>query len=177
MNKIPVGILGATGIVGQRFVQLLADHPWFEVSAVAASERSMGQRYADACRWLLSSPIPESVSDLIVDSLEPGLACRWYFPDHVRPDRDRESAPHDCRADRRGGDHPGWCPEPGPGIPLDRLERDIPAGWDDDDRLDFERHRLLSVDRGAERPLREREPVPHHGYPGARHGGHLCPAG
>jgi aspartate-semialdehyde dehydrogenase len=79
MSKVPVGILGATGIVGQRFVQLLSDHPWFEITAVAASERSTGQRYADACRWLLSSPIPESVGDLVVESLEPRLGCRVVF--------------------------------------------------------------------------------------------------
>jgi aspartate-semialdehyde dehydrogenase len=59
VHKIPVGVLGATGTVGQRFIQLLADHPWFRVTAVAASQRWAGERYADACsmtaslcRWL-----------------------------------------------------------------------------------------------------------------------------
>jgi len=79
MSKIPVGILGATGTVGQRFIQLLAGHPWFEVTAVAASKRSTGRRYADACHWLLPTPIPETVRDLIVQPIEPGLDCRVVF--------------------------------------------------------------------------------------------------
>jgi aspartate-semialdehyde dehydrogenase len=66
MNRISVGVLGATGTVGQRFVQLLADHPWFEVTAVAASARTAGKRYADACHWLLPTPIPDDVRDLVV---------------------------------------------------------------------------------------------------------------
>lgn len=67
-NKISVGILGATGMVGQRFVRLLADHPWFVVTCVAASERSAGQAYADAVegRWLYRDPIPEHVASLTV---------------------------------------------------------------------------------------------------------------
>ncbi len=79
MNKIPVGILGATGMVGQRFVQLLADHPRFEVTALAASDRSAGQRYADACRWLLPTPMPEAVRDLVVQPCAPPLDCRLIF--------------------------------------------------------------------------------------------------
>ena len=50
-EKFRVGILGATGMVGQRFIQLLADHPQFEVTAVAASDRSQGKKYGDACSW------------------------------------------------------------------------------------------------------------------------------
>jgi len=50
MSKIKVGILGATGAVGQRFVQLLENHPWFEVGALTGSDRSVGQTYTDACR-------------------------------------------------------------------------------------------------------------------------------
>lgn len=79
MNKIPVGILGATGTVGQRFVQLLADHPWFEVVALAASDRSAGKRYRDACHWLQPMPIPEAVRDMAVFSLETELDCRVVF--------------------------------------------------------------------------------------------------
>jgi aspartate-semialdehyde dehydrogenase len=79
MDKIPVGILGATGTVGQRFIQLLADHPWFEVTALAASDRSAGQRYADACHWLLSTPMPDAVRDMVVCSLEPELDCQLVF--------------------------------------------------------------------------------------------------
>jgi aspartate-semialdehyde dehydrogenase len=79
MNEIPVGILGATGTVGQRFVQLLAGHPWFEVTALAASERSAGQRYADVCRWLLPTPIPDAVRELVVRPMGEELDCRLIF--------------------------------------------------------------------------------------------------
>lgn len=79
MNKIPVGILGATGMVGQRFVQLLYDHPWFEVIALAASDRSVGQRYADSCRWLLTQPLSGTLGDLIIRPVEPNLGCRLVF--------------------------------------------------------------------------------------------------
>jgi len=75
-NKIPVAVLGATGAVGQRFVQLLADHPWFELTAVAASERSSHKRYADACGWHLNDAMPEMVREMQVLPVEPGLdAC------------------------------------------------------------------------------------------------------
>ena len=79
MSKIPVGILGATGTVGQRFVQLLADHPWFEVTALAASGRSAGQTYADACHWLLPTDIPEGIAHTIVQPIEPVLDCGLVF--------------------------------------------------------------------------------------------------
>jgi aspartate-semialdehyde dehydrogenase len=79
MNKIPVGILGATGTVGQRFIQLLADHPWFEVVALAASDRSAGKRYREACHWLQPTPVPEAVSGMAVQSLEDELDCRVVF--------------------------------------------------------------------------------------------------
>ena len=64
--KIPVGILGATGIVGQRFVQMLEHHPWFEVAWLAASDRSEGRPYAEAARWKLKTPIPARVADMKV---------------------------------------------------------------------------------------------------------------
>lgn len=79
MDKISVGILGATGTVGQRFVQLLADHAWFEVTALASSDRSAGRRYADACHWLLPTPIPDSAANLVVQPIEPGLDCQLVF--------------------------------------------------------------------------------------------------
>jgi aspartate-semialdehyde dehydrogenase len=79
MGRIPVGILGATGTVGQRFVQLLADHPWFSVAALAASDRSAGQRYADACHWMLPTPIPDAVRDLVVRPIGPALDCQVVF--------------------------------------------------------------------------------------------------
>ena len=67
-NKLKVGVLGATGMVGQRFVSLLADHPWFEVSAVAASATSAGKAYADAVkgRWTLQTAVPGNVASLKV---------------------------------------------------------------------------------------------------------------
>lgn len=79
MAKISAGILGATGTVGQRFIQLLADHPWFEVTAVAASGRSAGQRYDEACHWLLPSAIPPNVAGLTVQPIEPPLDCQLVF--------------------------------------------------------------------------------------------------
>ena len=79
MKPLRVGILGATGAVGQRFVQLLSGNPWFELTALAASERSTDQRYAQACTWRLSSDIPPAVRDLPVLACEPGLPCDAVF--------------------------------------------------------------------------------------------------
>src|SRR5947207_5206470 len=75
MAKLKVGILGATGTVGQRMIQLLELHPWFEVSAVAASDNSAGKNYAQATRWMLETPIPESVAKMTVQPCQPGLDC------------------------------------------------------------------------------------------------------
>jgi aspartate-semialdehyde dehydrogenase len=69
-RRIPVGVLGATGAVGQTFIRLLANHPWFEVTAVAASERSAGKRYRDAAHWL-SGELPPRVADLTVAACDP----------------------------------------------------------------------------------------------------------
>lgn len=63
-GKIPVAVLGATGSVGQRFVSLLADHPWFEIAALAASQRSAGRPYGEAVRWLQASPLPAAVAEM-----------------------------------------------------------------------------------------------------------------
>ena len=65
-SQIPVAVLGATGSVGQRFISLLDNHPWFNVVALAASDRSIGQPYAQACRWILNDPMPEYARDMIV---------------------------------------------------------------------------------------------------------------
>ena len=78
-RKIPVGILGATGTVGQRFIQLLAEHPWFEVAWLAASERSAGQQYAEAARWRLRTPLPERVAKMKVSAAEPKGAPKVVF--------------------------------------------------------------------------------------------------
>jgi len=66
MNKIPVAILGATGSVGQRFISLLDNHPWFKVVALAASDRSAGQPYSKATRWVLDTPMPEYAKDMMI---------------------------------------------------------------------------------------------------------------
>jgi aspartate-semialdehyde dehydrogenase len=78
-KKLRAGVLGATGLVGQRIVSLLADHPWFELTEVAASERSSGKTYAEAVRWHLDAPIPGAARDLVVRSLDPSLECDFVF--------------------------------------------------------------------------------------------------
>jgi aspartate-semialdehyde dehydrogenase len=79
MTKIPVAVLGATGAVGQRFVQLLAAHPWFEIAALAGSERTAGRRYGEACHWILPDGPPEAIQDMIIAPLEPGLGVSLVF--------------------------------------------------------------------------------------------------
>jgi aspartate-semialdehyde dehydrogenase len=78
-KKWRAGVLGATGVVGQRLVKLLSPHPWFELTEVAASERSSGKTYADAVRWQLDGPIPESARGLLVKGLDPRLYCDFVF--------------------------------------------------------------------------------------------------
>src|SRR5580693_2419828 len=78
-KKWRAGVLGATGLVGQRLVKLLAGHPWFELTEVAASERSSGKSYAEAVRWHLDGSIPEAACRLVVKSLVPRLDCDFVF--------------------------------------------------------------------------------------------------
>jgi len=78
-KKWRAGVLGATGMVGQRLVRLLAEHPWFELTAVAASERSLGKRYPEAARWHLEGPVPEAARELVLEDLEPNLDCDFVF--------------------------------------------------------------------------------------------------
>lgn len=78
-QKISVGILGATGVVGQRFIQLLEDHPWFEVTWLAASDRSAGQAYGDAVRWRLKTAIPDHIRKMPVSAASPEGAPRVIF--------------------------------------------------------------------------------------------------
>ena len=66
MNQIPVAVLGATGSVGQRFIALLENHPWFRVAALAASDKSAGQKYSKATRWVLDTPMPEYAKDMVI---------------------------------------------------------------------------------------------------------------
>lgn len=70
-RKIPVGILGATGTVGQRFIQLLHEHPWFEITWLAASDRSAGKFYAEAAKWNLATPIPAHIAAMKVSAAAP----------------------------------------------------------------------------------------------------------
>ncbi len=73
MNKIPVGVLGATGTVGQRFVQLLADHPWFEVVALTGSDRTVGRPYGEGVNWLMPGRVPAQAAALTVQPTAPNL--------------------------------------------------------------------------------------------------------
>jgi aspartate-semialdehyde dehydrogenase len=70
-NKYPIGILGATGMVGQRYIQLLEDHPLFEITWLAASDRSCGKTYGEAAKWRLDTPLPERIARMTVSPAEP----------------------------------------------------------------------------------------------------------
>src|SRR6202521_1065977 len=78
-TKTPVGILGATGMVGQRFVQMLEHHPWFEVAWVAASDRSEGRSYGEAARWKMKTPMPARVAEMRVSPASPEGAPKIIF--------------------------------------------------------------------------------------------------
>lgn len=79
MQKIEVGILGATGTVGQRFVQLLENHPWFDLRWLAASDRSAGKRYREACSWQLEGPPPAAAAEQVVEECVPGRGPKLVF--------------------------------------------------------------------------------------------------
>ena len=79
MEKISVGILGATGAVGQRFVQLLADHPWFEIAELAASDRSAGKPYREACTWRLPTALPDAVASRVVQTTDTPFRSKVLF--------------------------------------------------------------------------------------------------
>ncbi|MDK2982245.1 MAG: aspartate-semialdehyde dehydrogenase [Chloroflexota bacterium] len=78
-DKIKVAVLGATGMVGQRFIQLLENHPWFEVAALAGSSRSAGKLYKDACRWYLEGDMPAAVAGMQVLPAEPPMEVGLVF--------------------------------------------------------------------------------------------------
>src|SRR3989441_4223602 len=78
-TKLPVGILGATGIVGQRFVQMLEHHPWFEVAWLAASDRSEGKPYSEAARWRMKTAMPGPVAEMRVSAAKPEGAPKIIF--------------------------------------------------------------------------------------------------
>lgn len=79
MQKLPVAILGATGAVGQRFIQLLLDHPWFEVAEVIGSERTAGRAYGEGARWVLDGEIPEFVRGMRVKGLHESFDSPLIF--------------------------------------------------------------------------------------------------
>lgn len=79
MEKIPVGILGATGAVGQKFVKLLEGHPWFEIAELVASQRSSGKPYREAVQWKQATPIPYGVGDRVVKGLDDPLESLILF--------------------------------------------------------------------------------------------------
>jgi len=78
-DRIEVGILGATGSVGQKFIQLLENHPYFKVTEVAASDKSAGKKYSDAVNWFMPAPIPDDIKNLVVKNCGPDLKCRILF--------------------------------------------------------------------------------------------------
>lgn len=137
-QKIPVAILGATGAVGQRFVQLLEGHPWFEVAALTGSDRTVGQKYGDGCRWILPEAMPAYARDMVVVPTEPGFAGRLAFS-ALPTDNAKTAEPllaaagyavcSNASAYRMGADVPLLIPEVNPDhtglIPRQQAER----GW------------------------------------------------
>jgi aspartate-semialdehyde dehydrogenase len=97
MEKIPVSILGATGMVGQRFAVLLDNHPWFRVVALTGSDRSIGKPYGEICRWVLADPMPAYVRTMIVQPTEPDGESVVAFS-ALPADLAREAEPKYARA-------------------------------------------------------------------------------
>ena len=122
-RRIPVGILGATGAVGQKFVELLAGHPWFEVTVLAASGRSEGKRYQDVVNWFSDVPLPEYAADLTVVSIDADLDCKVLFsalPADIADTVERKLADRghivvsNARSNRMAADVPLIIPEVNP---------------------------------------------------------------
>jgi aspartate-semialdehyde dehydrogenase len=119
--QIPVAVLGATGSVGQRFVSLLDNHPWFKVVALAASDRSTGQKYLQAARWVLETPMPEYARDMVLvpastDCVEAQIvfsALHTEIANQVEPQFAKAGAAVCSNASsyRRGEDVPLLLPE------------------------------------------------------------------
>lgn len=78
-DKVPVAILGATGAVGQRFIELLARHSWFQIISISASERSVGKQYKNAVNWLMSTPLPQDIGEMLITPCKPGMSCSLVF--------------------------------------------------------------------------------------------------
>ncbi len=107
-QKIPVAILGATGLVGQRLVQLLAEHPWFQVRALAASDSSVDKRYADAVKWHLGSDMPAVAREMIVQPCEPKFDAPLVFsalPSDVADEIEERFANAGCLVSSNAASH------------------------------------------------------------------------
>jgi len=137
--RLPVAVLGATGAVGQRFIQLLENHPWFKVVALTGSDRALGQKYGEGCRWILPGPIPAGVFDLpILPTLPPVGGVSLVFsalPSKIAHEAEAEYAPlgiavfSNASAYRQETDVPLLLPEVNPDhstlVHLQRRKR----GW------------------------------------------------
>src|ERR1700760_1851488 len=91
-KKLEIGILGATGMVGQRFIQLLEEHPWFQITWLAASDRSSGKRYEDAAKWRLDTPCPERIAKMVISPAEPASPAGVAAPKIIFAALDAEIA-------------------------------------------------------------------------------------
>lgn len=141
-KKYRVGILGATGVVGQRFIQLLQDHPQFEVAALAASDRSQGKTYAEACTWRLPGEMPAAVKQIQVQAPAPPLDCDFVFsslPGEIAKGAEEDFARagypviSNSSSHRMGADVPLLIPEVNPDhlelIDAQRVNRDYNRGY------------------------------------------------
>jgi aspartate-semialdehyde dehydrogenase len=140
VQKIPVAVLAATGSVGQRFVQLLDGHPWFEVVALSGSDRSVGQAYGEACHWILDQPMPAWARDISIVSTIPGTLNVPLVFSALPSSAARELEPQLARAGvmvcsnasayRSAPDIPILLPEVNPGqVDILEYQRQV-RGWD-----------------------------------------------
>jgi aspartate-semialdehyde dehydrogenase len=122
-KKFRVGILGATGVVGQRFIQLLEGHPQFQIAALAASDRSQGKTFAEACKWRLPGDMPDRVKEIVVQPPAPPLDCDLVFsslPTDIATDAETQFARagypviSNSSSHRMGADIPLLIPEVNP---------------------------------------------------------------
>src|SRR5262245_14133916 len=141
-KRFRVGILGATGVVGQRFVQLLENHPQFEVAALAASDRSQGKSYAEACTWRLPGEMPAAVRSIVVQPPAPPLDCDFVLsslPGEIAKGAEEDFARAgypvitNSSSHRMGADVPLLIPEVNPEhielIDAQRTNRDYQRGF------------------------------------------------
>jgi len=138
-SKIPVAVLGATGLVGQRFVSLLDNHPWFKVVRLAASDRSVGKKYSEACRWVLNDPMPDYARNMaVVPALPESVNAKIVFSalhNEIAKDLEPQFAQagaavcSNASSHRRGEDVPLLLPEVNAEhIQLVRHQR-VKRGW------------------------------------------------